>query len=54
VAHLMVVAELLVLCAGAAVDGEHNVGAITDEVVGCYVECRPSGTLEERYWMGLP
>jgi hypothetical protein len=51
-AHSVVVAELLALCAGAAVEGEPNVG-VTDEVAGCCLERRPFGTLEERYWMGL-
>jgi hypothetical protein len=53
VAHSVVMAELLALCAGAAVSGEPIVGAVIDEVAGCCVECRPSGTLEERCCMGL-
>jgi hypothetical protein len=49
----VVVTKLLALCAGAVVDGSPNVGVVTDEVAGCCVERRPSGTLEERYCMGL-
>jgi hypothetical protein len=48
-AHSMVVAELLLKCASAGMDGEPNVDAIVDEVVGCCVEHRPSNTLEEPY-----
>jgi hypothetical protein len=49
VAQSIVVVEPLVLPADAGMDGEPNVDAALDEVVGCGVEHRPFSTWEKRY-----